>query len=172
MKRIVISVIGIFLISFLFHSIYDLFPNFFTSLLFPVNESVWEHNKMIFLSYITWMFVLLIFYNKRKLNVIWSTLIGGVLCIILMNIIFTPIYLYVFKTEHNFIFTMIVYLISIIGSLIVVNYLLKQKYNYNKERLGVVFIIIIFIIFGYFTYYPITSELMYDFNERGYGIVK
>ena len=43
----IISCIGIFLLSVLFHFIYDWFPNFFTSLFSPVNESIWEHNKII-----------------------------------------------------------------------------------------------------------------------------
>ena len=42
----VISCIGIFLLSALLHFIYDWFPSFFTSLFFPVNESIWEHNKI------------------------------------------------------------------------------------------------------------------------------
>ena len=48
----VISVILIFLFSSLFHFIYDWFPTFFTSLFFPVNESIWEHNKIIVMSFL------------------------------------------------------------------------------------------------------------------------
>ena len=45
----ILAIINIFLISFPSHFIYDFFPNTFTSILFPVNESIWEHLKLSFI---------------------------------------------------------------------------------------------------------------------------
>ena len=39
-KIIIIDTIAIFICMFLFHSIYNLIPNFLTAALFPVNESL------------------------------------------------------------------------------------------------------------------------------------
>lgn len=48
MKQIkIISTIGIFLLSFVFHFMYEWFPNLVFSFVFPVNESIWEHMKVI-----------------------------------------------------------------------------------------------------------------------------
>ena len=44
----ILGVILAFFLSFIFHSVYDLFPNFITSIFFPVNESIFEHMKIIF----------------------------------------------------------------------------------------------------------------------------
>ena len=44
----IISTIVIFLLCFLFHFIYDWLPNTLTAIFFPVNESIWEHMKLLF----------------------------------------------------------------------------------------------------------------------------
>lgn len=64
----VISCIGIFLLSALLHFIYDWFPSFFTSLFFPVNESIWEHNKIIIGSFLIWGILEKIYYKKEKMS--------------------------------------------------------------------------------------------------------
>ena len=62
----VINVISIFLFSSLFHFIYDWFPTFFTSLFFPVNESIWEHNKIIVVSFLVLAIAEKLYYKKEK----------------------------------------------------------------------------------------------------------
>ena len=47
-----LAVIGIFILNFVFHFTYDLLPNTLFSILFPVNESIFEHQKMIFSSFV------------------------------------------------------------------------------------------------------------------------
>ena len=49
LKKIkIISAIGIFGLCFLFHFMYEWFPNYFSTIFFPVNESIWEHMKLLF----------------------------------------------------------------------------------------------------------------------------
>ena len=51
MKKVkVFIVIILFVLSFLCHFIYEWFPNVITSVFFPVNESLWEHMKIIYTS--------------------------------------------------------------------------------------------------------------------------
>ena len=49
---------------------YELFPNFIFSILFPVNESIWEHMKLLFGSIIVSGIIqkLIIIYRKGKVN--------------------------------------------------------------------------------------------------------
>lgn len=89
-----ISVLLIFLLSALFHFIYDWFPNFFTSLFFPVNESIWEHNKIIVASFLVLAIIEKIYYKKEK-NVIFAEALSSLVCMILVMLIFTPI-IYIF----------------------------------------------------------------------------
>ena len=53
----ILSVFGIFLLSFITHNGYDIFPNTLTSFFFPVNESIFEHMKMIYTDYIIWSII-------------------------------------------------------------------------------------------------------------------
>ena len=49
LKKIkIINVVFLFLLSFLWHFMYDLFPNNIFALVFPVNESVWEHMIIVY----------------------------------------------------------------------------------------------------------------------------
>ena len=48
MKKIkTIGVYVIFVLSFISHFMYDILPNPLFSILFPVNESIWEHMKLL-----------------------------------------------------------------------------------------------------------------------------
>ena len=62
------SIIGIFLLCFLFHSMYEWIPNTLTAIFFPVNESIWEHMKLIFTSTIVYGIIDYIILNKFKIN--------------------------------------------------------------------------------------------------------
>ncbi len=171
MKRIIISVLFIFGISFLYHSVYDIFPNYLTSLFFPVNESVWEHNKMIFMAYITWMIVLFVFNRGDEKSIIFSTLISSLISIILTTTIFMPIYLYVLNLEHNIFVTLIIYLFSIVVAQIIAEIILRMSYNKNREFVSLLLIGVTLVIFIYFTYYPLKVGVMYDYSENDYGIM-
>ncbi len=170
MKRIIISILFIFGISFLYHSVYDIFPNYVTSLFFPVNESVWEHNKMIFMAYLTWMIVLLVFYRNDKKNIVFATLISSLISIFLTTVIFTPIYFYVLNFEHNLIITLGIYLFSIVVAQIVADKILESSYNRSREFVSLLLIGVTLVMFIYFTYYPLKVGIMYDYSTGSYGM--
>ena len=64
-KYKIIGIFALFLLSFLWHFGYDILPNFFTSILFPVNESIWEHMK-IFWGVILFYGIIEYFLLKRE----------------------------------------------------------------------------------------------------------
>ncbi len=167
-KRIIYGTIIVLILSFIFHSIYDIFPNTLTSIFFPVNESIWEHNKIIVLSFL----VLTIFEKvilKEENNILFMNLISSIICILLLDITFTPIYLYVLDTVENFPLVIILYTLSIIIAIILGN---KLEILNNQKLIIISFIlyIFIFIIFGILTYYPLDFALFYDFSTLHYGI--
>ena len=68
LKKIkVIATICIFIISFLSHFAYNLFPNIIFSFFFPVNESIWEHMKILFTS--TLIYGIVDYYLLKKNNI-------------------------------------------------------------------------------------------------------
>lgn len=165
----IINCVGIFLLSALLHFIYDWFPNFFTSLFFPVNESIWEHNKIIVGSFLIWAIIEKIYYKKRK-NVIFAESISAIVCALLVMIIFTPIYLYILKTNDNMIITFGIFILAIIISQIISYYLLQREYNLKLEEIGSILFIIFILINIIFTYYPPNVALFYDFTNKIYGL--
>ena len=61
----IISIFLIFILCSLFHFGYTIFPNFFTSLIFPVNESIWEHNKIIIASFLVMGILEKLYYDPQ-----------------------------------------------------------------------------------------------------------
>ena len=63
-----VKIIGIFIIFILcifLHYLYDKIPNTLTSIISPVNESIWEHMKLIYTSFIIYgMIEYIIIKNK------------------------------------------------------------------------------------------------------------
>ncbi len=167
-KRIIYGTIIVLILSFVFHSIYDIFPNTFTSIFFPVNESIWEHNKLIVLSFL----VLAIFEKlilKSGKSTFFINLISSILCILLLDLTFTPIYLYILNAQENFLLVIILYTLSIIASIIISNRFMLEDNKKVEVYSGLTFILI-FIIFGILTYYPPEFALFYDFSTTHYGI--
>jgi hypothetical protein len=167
-----IGIIFIFLLSFLTHSIYDLLPSFLTSLFFPVNESIWEHMKMIFTTYLIWGIVLYIILNKKNIdytNIASSIVLSSLINIALFLIIYVPIFI---SFGENLIVTLIIYFITITISLIIAYKILTIKKHLNKLNvLSLILIPLVFIIFGILTYYPLKIDtLFYDYSHKNYGI--
>ena len=63
-KVLFIETITIFLSMFLFHNIYNWFPNFLTASYFPVNESLFEHLKLMFITQIIISLIIYLIFNS------------------------------------------------------------------------------------------------------------
>lgn len=165
-KKIIINTIIIFAICSLFHFGYSTFPNFFTSLFFPVNESVWEHLKMIFSASLVFTFISdAISHDKNTFIKAYSR---SMLTIIILLIIYLPIN-YIFG--ENMIVTLIILFISIFISEIITQ--AKVSIIDTNKRLNTICLILLivnFIIFAILTYYPIKADLFYDKESNKYGI--
>ena len=167
-----IAVLGIFIISFFSHFAYEIFPNTLFSFIFPVNESIWEHMKILVTSsliYSTIDYIILKNNNIPYNNFPFS------LCF--TSIIIVPIYLIIYLPLYKFIGENL--LISI--SLLLVTYIIKEIISYNILKaphikivniLAIPTIIIIYIIFIYLTYYPPHNYIFFDTKTNTYGIKK
>ena len=169
-KVLFINTIIIFLSLFLFHNIYNSFPNFITSFLFPVNESLFEHLKLMFISEIIISLITLLvlkFKNIKYNNYILGLLIGVIITCILFFLIFLPIYN---RFGENLFLIMTIYLLTLIVGNIVFYIISKRKHNYIINNISLVIIIVITIIFGYLTYNPIKTDFFFDPIKEIYGI--
>ena len=70
MKKIKILItIIIFILSFPIHFIYNIFPNFITSIFFPLNESIFEHMKIIYTSILISSIIEYLIYKYKNIKV-------------------------------------------------------------------------------------------------------
>lgn len=166
----IISIIGIFLLCFLFHFLFDWLPNSITAIFFPVNESIWEHMKLIFSAVIFYGIIDYIILQKFKIkynNFFTSLFVSALFIIPIYLIMFLPIY---YKIGQNMFITISIMLVAIIISQVINYKILKAKDLDKLNIISFIFIIISYIIFAYLTYYPIKNELFFDIKEEKYGL--
>lgn len=136
----------------------------------PVNESIWEHMKLLYTPIILTILFDYFITNKNKIklnNFFTSIFISSISSIILYLVIYMPIHN---TFGHNATFAIILLFIIICFSQYI-SYLILTKENYQKLNIiSIVLIIIGFIVFGYLTYKPLKNNLFYDTKNEKYGI--
>ena len=165
----IVSIFGMFILCFLTHFLYNFFPNTLFSIFFPVNESIWEHMKMMTSSILIWSILEYFLYKKFRVNhnnFILSLFLEVCLSIIIFLIIYLPIYHF---TGSIFILNLIVLFISLYFVNIISYYILALR-DLHKELLGIVGIILLYIIFGILTYNQPFNYIFFDKMENKYGI--
>lgn len=167
-----ISIFFIFLIGFIIHNLYELLPNIVTLIISPVNESVFEHMKMIFTSYIVWIilkYIILSKVNIKENSFLFKELLTALFNIFLFLLIYWPIFN---KFGENLFVTLTIYLITIIISQIL-NYVIEFKKDSNVLNImSLIIIISIYIITTYLTYNPIICKFFLDSTNNSYGLNK
>lgn len=160
-KLKILTTIIAFLLCFPFHFVYDKFPNFITSIFFPINESIWEHMKLLFDSLIvSGVIEKLVLKNLKEdtTNICFSNFVGAITSIPIFLIMFLPVY-YIFG--HDFKVTIIIMLITIILSKYI-SYKISNKKDFKLENKTIIFVFITYILFGILTYYPIDNSIFID----------
>ena len=170
-KLKIIGVIIAFILCFPIHFLYDKFPCFITSIIAPVNESIWEHMKILFTSILFAGVIQKIITKVRHLNInniCTSNFIAALISIPIFLVIFLPIYNTI---GENLIITIIIMLISIILSEII-SYKIMCMKDLKMENWAILLTILIYAAFGLLTYYPPQNELFRDPITNIYGIKK
>lgn len=169
-KLSIINIILVFLLSFLTHFVYDLLPNNLIAVFFPTNESIFEHLKMAFTTYIIVLiidYIILKLKNEKFPNLVISLFVSAITTVILLGIIYPIIFNMI---GENMFITLLIYLISIIIGNIFGYRALKTK-DLHLQETGLISFIIIVIIFGLLTFYPLkVKTYFYDYSNNRYGI--
>ena len=172
LKKIkIISFFGVFALTFLFHFLYEWFPNTVFAVLFPVNESIWEHMKLLYSGFFFWSIVEYFFisiYDLRINNYILNTFIVMFTSIIVYLIGYLPLYNLL---GENMIVS-IGWLIIVIALYQVFSYyLLKlEKQDSPLNKASIVLIILGYVVFASLTFNPIRNYIFYDTHHNKYGI--
>ena len=169
-KVLFIETITIFLSMFLFHNIYNWFPNFLTASFFPVNESLFEHLKLMFTTQIIISLIIYLILKLKRIkfsNYLLGLLISTIVTISLFFLIYLPIYN---RFGENLFLTMSIYLISLIIGNIIFYLISKRKHEFLLNLISLVIISIIAVILIYFTFNPLKNDFFFDSIEEIYGI--
>lgn len=167
-KFYVSNTILTFSLAVISHFIYNWIPNSITSIFFPVNESIWEHMKLLLTPYMIDILLLYLVFQKTNIvyhNYLFSGIISSLFSIILYLVIYIPIY----NVIGNYLIVdiLLLFIVIFVSQFSLFN-LLKKAKSYNNFAL--VIIIIIYIVFGYLTYNPLHNYLFYDEKNDMYGI--
>ena len=148
-------------------------PNIITSIIAPVNESIWEHLKILFTGILISGVLQKIIVIKNKLdisNVCISNFIGAFLSMPIFLIIYVPIYNAIGKKFGLTIFVM--FLVIVIAELI--SYYIMNKKDLYLENYAILFTVMVYIVFLILTYYPLNNGIFIDpiSNKSGINIDK
>lgn len=170
-KSRVIAFMGTIILSFLFHFSYQVFPNFLFSVFFPVNESIWEHMKILYSSIIFYG-IIDYFLNKKfsigYKNIFMNIFICSMSSVVIYLTIFLPLYYSI--GESMFISIGIMILTFII--VYVMSYYILCSDDKNHNILWILLIFLGYVFFTYLTYNPIHNQLFFDTKDEIYGIKK
>ncbi len=168
----ILGVIIAFILCFPLHFFYDKLPCFITSIIAPVNESIFEHMKIIFGSILISGVIQKIIVKVKRLpykNVCISNVIASISSVFIFLILYLPIY---YKIGENFPVTIFIMLLVIIISQIITIFIINYKKDLKMENISILLVLVIYTIFGILTYYPPQNNLFLDPISLEYGIKK
>lgn len=165
----IIACIGSIILAFIFHFAYQVFPNFLFSIFFPVNESVWEHMKLLYSSIV--FYGLIDYFLNKKYNVGYNNLfmnifVCSISSVIVYLAIFLPLY---YSIGESMLISISVMIITFVIVYVLSYYILKLDEK-DHNFLWIILTIFGFFIFTYLTYYPIKCQLFFDTKDEIYGI--
>jgi hypothetical protein len=157
------------LLGALLHFTYNLSDqNSIVALFSSINESVWEHLKLVFFPMVITMLIGIIYFNNNYSNFLCSKTIG-----IIVSSLFVIIFFYTYTGiigTNIAIIDISSFLIAIILGEYISYKLILQKFNCNN-KLAFVVLLSLFICFFVFTYYTPNIGLFKDYLTGQYGII-
>ena len=172
-RIIIISCIISILVGIFLHFAYNLSDkNNIVGLFAPVNESTFEHLKLLFIPYTLFGILFFIAYHNKLSNIPILTFLGN---IVGMFVIVTLYYFSLnFPNISGAVTNIVIYIIGVITSYYIFYLGLydKEFYNETKESniIGVCALTLLFTLFVTKTYSPIKTLLTIDPQTKTYGI--
>lgn len=170
LKFIIFSGIFVMILGTLLHFTYEWSGNnqFIVSFS-AVNESTWEHLKLLFFPMLLTT-IIGFFYLEKSCPNYWCARLFGILTAILFTIVFFYTYTGIIGTNFAFVDISIFFVAVILGELISYKVLVSSfDCNSSVALVGIILLLACFIIFTYFT--P-TIGLFKDPVTGLFGIIK
>lgn len=164
----------LFFLGTLFHFLYDWSGQIqIIGAISAVNESVWEHCKMVVFPIIAWWCLYYIFSSKpNEINA--SKWFAGALAALLTAFISIP-FCYYFYTQAFGVELLVVDIFILLFALLLGQSIGLHFYKYSKRiniAISITSIILVALIFIIFTFYPPHLPIFMDSSNGTYGIFK
>ena len=167
LKFEIISTIIIMVLGTLLHFVYDWTNNnVIVGVISPVNESVWEHLKLLFYPMLLMLIVGYCYKGKNIPNYVCSKVIG-----IIVSVLFTVIFHYTYSGiigESIELVDIGSFFVAVLLGQYISYKKMKSSYDCNKT-LSIAILLIMFICFTVFTFFPPRINLFKDPIENLYG---
>lgn len=149
-----LGILVLFVVGSLFHFLYSLTGEcFIVGLFVPINESIFEHTKMVILPIFIWWFIFYLFRKKDLFVNAWFT---SALIAMISAIIAIPMLFYFYSQAfgiESLVIDILILLISLaIGQILGLHY-----YRHGKGieyHFAIFLMIVIIILFAFFTINP------------------
>lgn len=172
-KRFVIGTAALLLLGSAFHFLFELLGNsFFAAPFFAVNESVWEHMKLLNTAALLWMAADW-FMAEKHLRPCCFAARALALPIALLAI---PLIFYFIKGAlgvENLVIDILVFLVSVLLYQLIVIRLEGRCPVYSRyNKPGIFILCFLFLLFALFTFMPPHLPIFQDPPTGAYGIIK
>ncbi|MDO5558688.1 MAG: DUF6512 family protein [Oscillospiraceae bacterium] len=160
----------------LFHMLYQITgENTLAALISPVNESIWEHLKIVFFPLLIWWIIMYLF-KKDLWDISRSTWLTSAAVSLITAPLFVILLYYSYTGAlgiHSLIADIsLVFITSFLALSIAGHFLKYARPDKFTSALSIVIIIVIVAAFIYFTFFPPKLPLFLDSVTRTYGINK
>ena len=149
-----IGILVLFVVGSLFHFLYSLTGEcFIVGLFVPINESIFEHTKMVVLPIFIWWFIFYLFRKKDLFVNAWFT---SALIAMISAIIAIPMLFYFYSQAFG-IESLVIDILILLVSLAIGQILGLHYYRHGKGieyHFAIVLMIVIIIHFAFFTINP------------------
>ncbi|MFQ9667545.1 DUF6512 family protein [Thomasclavelia spiroformis] len=149
-----IGILVLFVVGSLFHFLYSLTGEcFIIGLFVPINESIFEHTKMVVLPIFIWWFIFYLFRKKDLFVNAWFT---SALIAMISAIIVIPMLFYFYSQAFG-IESLVIDILILLVSLAIGQILGLHYYRHGKGieyHFAIFLMIVIIILFAFFTINP------------------
>ena len=164
----VFSIIFTFILGSLLHFTYKLSGgNPIVAIFSSINESVWEHLKLLFFPMVLAMIIGYFYIGKNVPNLLCSKTIGIIISMIFM-VIFFYTYTGILGKNIPIIDIASFFIATIVGEFL--SYVLIVNNFKSSDLISIITLIIIFICFIFFTYFTPNIGIFKDPLTGKYGI--
>jgi len=167
-KIIPFYIISIFLGIYFLSLVHSFILNPLTAIIFPVNNSLWETNKLFF---ITILIINMFLYFKLNINqrshIVLATFIHAATLITIYNVFYL-----IFKPSNELIINLIILFGIIIGTYLWYKIIISVFSLKVLNHCAVILTFNALVLFAVLTYHPVPNSLFYDHTNKRLGLFK